>query len=250
MHQRNPFSIETKITSPTPFQPSVQTLLKRQFPDLANHSLGHDFYFVHRLDYATSGLLCIPLTKTRCAQLSRQFEKRQITKFYLAIVRGHISGLHELSIDIPVGEDIRYKTANNRMCTSHDWEHCLSPRRGETKLIVLERGFYETEFATKVLLQPVTGRRHQLRVHCNEIGHPIVGDFTYSSHAADCDQNSSMAPPRMMLHAFRIQIPAVGASGALDLVTEDPFKALDGVRWHTKEVVNGLEEAMERISSI
>lgn len=225
----------------------MQTLLKRQLSGLANSTLCHDFYFVHRLDYATSGLLCIPLNKKRCAELSQLFEKRQVDKYYLAIVRGHIVGLSELSIDIPVGEDIRHKTGNNKMCTSHDWEHCLTPRRSETKLMVLERGFYETEFATKVLLKPVTGRRHQLRVHCSEIGHPIVGDFTYSAHSADCVQDSEHAPPRMMLHAHRIRIPATKTNKGLDLTTEDPFKALDGIRWHTKEVVNELDEAMERI---
>lgn len=225
----------------------MQTILKRQFPDLSNSSLFHDFYFVHRLDYATSGLLCIPLNKKRCTELSQLFEKRQIEKYYLAIVRGHIGDLSELSIDIPVGEDIRYKTASNKMCTSHDWEHCLSPRRCETKVLVLERGFYETEFATKVLLKPVTGRRHQLRVHCSEIGHPIVGDFTYSSHAADCSKDPTVAPPRMMLHALRMNIPATKTSNALQLVTEDPFKAMDGISWHTKELVMGLEEALERV---
>lgn len=179
------------------------------------------------------------------------FERKQITKYYLAIVRGNIVGPSEISIDIPVGEDIRHKTGSNKMCTSYDWEHCLSPKRCETKLVVLERGFYETEFATKILMRPVTGRRHQLRVHCSEIGHPIIGDFTYSCHPADCGKDKEFEPPRMMLHAWKMQIPAInGRSNGIDLTTEDPFKPLDGIRWRTKEVVNELQEAMERISAI
>lgn len=233
------------------FQESVQTLLKRQFASLANHSLRHDFYFAHRLDYATSGLLCIPLNKRRCAEISSLFEQRKIAKYYLAIVRGHIAGPSEISIDIPVGEDIRYKTGNNKMCTSHDWEHCLSPKRCETKLIVLERGFYETEFATKVLLMPVTGRRHQLRVHCSEIGHPIVGDYTYSSHTADCGEDAVNAPPRMMLHAYRMRIPATASHNkSIDVTAEDPFLALDGIQWRKREVLNGVEEAIEKVTGI
>lgn len=217
---------------------------------MAIDTLYHDFYFVHRLDYATSGLLCIPLNKKRCADLSRLFEKRRVQKYYLAIVRGHV-GPAEISIDIPVGEDIRYKTSNNKMVTSHDWEHCLSPRRSETKLVVLQTGYYETEFATKVLLRPVTGRRHQLRVHLSEIGHPIVGDYTYSSHPVDSEKDSTIAPPRMMLHAYRIQIPATDDSNkGLDLISEDPFLAFDGIRWRTKEVINRMEEAMEKIKAI
>lgn len=234
-------------TNPIPFQASVQTLLRAQFPELANTRLGHEFFFVHRLDYATSGLLCIPLNKRRCSEVGQLFERRAVDKYYVAIVRGHIDH-PEIRIDIPVGEDIRYKTSNNKMCTNHDWEHCLAPKRSETRLVVLKRGFYETEFATKVLLKPVTGRRHQLRVHCSEIGHAIVGDFTYSSHATDLVKDGEeQGPPRMMLHAFRIKLPATSRGQSLDLATEDPFKALDGLRWHTKEVVHELAEAFERI---
>lgn len=228
----------------------MQTLLRHQFPRLANDQLAHEFYFIHRLDFSTSGILCIALNKKKCTEISQLFERRLVDKYYLAIVRGHID-LAEITIDIPVGEDIRYKTSNKKMCTSHDWEHCLTPRPCETKLVVLEKGFFDTEFATKVLLKPVTGRRHQLRVHCSQIGHPIVGDFTYSSHLADCstDANARLeAPPRMMLHAYRIKIQTASSDAPLDLATEDPFKELTGIRWHTKEVIlTDLAEAFQKI---
>lgn len=230
----------------------MQTILREQFPHLVNHQLGHEFYFAHRLDYATSGLLCIPLTKKKCTEISQLFERRAVDKYYLAIVRGHID-LTEISIDIPIGEDIRYKTSNNKMCTNHDWEHCLSPKRCETKLVVLEKGFYDTEFATKILLKPITGRRHQLRVHCSQIGHPIVGDFTYSNHLADCKISTEQdhdCPSRMMLHAYRIKIPPTSSDPALDLATEDPFKELTGISWHTKEIVTNLAVAFERIDLV
>ena len=73
----------------------------------------------------------------------------------------------------------------------------------ETDLRVLERGLYLGDAVTKVLLTPLTGRRHQLRVHCLAIGHPIVGDCTY----ADGDRAGDAA--RMMLHAHRLEVPEV-----------------------------------------
>ena len=69
-------------------------------------------------------------------------------------------------------------------------------RPAQSKLLVLERGIYESYPATKVLLRPLTGRRHQLRVHCHTIGHTIVGDYTYS-------RRHDITPPRMFLHALR-----------------------------------------------
>ena len=94
---------------------------------------------------------------------------------------------------------------------------------------------------TKVSFKPITGRRHQLRVHSLRLGHPIVGDVTYNSAAA------ARRAPRMLLHALALDIPApfdcnkylggrssfVGAadvsegSSLVSVATEDPF-VVDG----------------------
>ena len=65
------------------------------------------------------------------------------------------------------------------MCTS-DSIFCEKPRNSYTVLVVLEHGFLKSKPATKILLAPGTGRRHQLRVHCHHIGHTVIGDYTYS----------------------------------------------------------------------
>lgn len=62
--------------------------------------------------------------------------------------------------------------------------------------MVLERGFRNGKPATKVLLCPSTGRRHQLRVHCSYIGHTVIGDYTYS-------ERKDIEPYRTFLHSFR-----------------------------------------------
>lgn len=159
-----------------------------------NRSLYHDFHFVHRLDYVTSGVLCIALNKCACTAATSAFEERKAKKYYLAILRGHVAR-ESLNICEAIGEDVSEKNGNHRMCTSTD-PNCKSPRFAKTMLLVLQRGIFGSFPATKVLLRPITGRRHQLRVHCTIIGHTIVGDYTYSNRK-DTD------PWRTFLHAFR-----------------------------------------------
>jgi 23S rRNA-/tRNA-specific pseudouridylate synthase len=78
---------------------------------------------------------------------------------------------------------------------------------------VLEKGFFNDRPVTKVLLLPLTAnRRHQLRIHCLEIGHAIVGDYTYGK---------CLSSPRLFLHAFRLVLPTTMEN--IDLQTDDPF---------------------------
>lgn len=84
------------------------------------------------------------------------------------------------------------------MCISNDI-FCEKPRKSCTILVVLEQGFRNGKPATKVLLCPETGRRHQLRVHCCHIGHTVIGDYTYS-------ERKDVEPYRTFLHSFRYYI--------------------------------------------
>lgn len=81
------------------------------------------------------------------------------------------------------------------MCTG-DQDCCINPRYAITRLTVLERGVFMSYPATKVLLLLITGRRHQIRVHCSNIGHTIVGDYTYSGR-------KDISPSRTFLHAYQ-----------------------------------------------
>jgi 23S rRNA-/tRNA-specific pseudouridylate synthase len=71
-------------------------------------------------------------------------------------------------------------------------------KESQTKVKVLSYGYFNDEKVTKVLLYPHTGRRHQLRVHLQSIGHPILGDYTYSK---------DKFTERMLLHAKSLKIP-------------------------------------------
>nr|XP_012149235.1 PREDICTED: RNA pseudouridylate synthase domain-containing protein 1-like isoform X2 [Megachile rotundata] len=173
---------------------TLQFELKRVLPNLANPNLFHEFHFVHRLDYATSGVICIALNKKAARAASNAFETRTAKKFYLALLHGHINESY-IIIDKAIGIDIREKKGNHKMCVSGN-AFCEKPRKSYTVLVVLERGFRNGKPATKVLLCPATGRRHQLRVHCSHIGHTVIGDYTYS-------ERKDIEPYRTFLHSFR-----------------------------------------------
>ncbi len=100
-------------------------------------------------------------------------------------------------------------------------------RPSRTTVVVLSYHFYRGRPVTRVLLRPRSGRRHQLRLHCQALGHPIVGDVTYGSEAATGAQ-------RMMLHAHRLHIPhprellRPGQEGGtlVEAMAPDPFEPL------------------------
>nr|CAD7203488.1 unnamed protein product [Timema douglasi] len=173
---------------------SLQLQLRKLYPELVNPGLKHDFYFVHRLDYATSGLICLALNKKACSEATSCFHQRKTKKYYLAVLRGHVSK-ELMYMNEAIGEDSLEERGSHRMCTSSNL-NCTSPRPAQTRMLILQRGLFDNYPATKVILRPITGRRHQLRVHCAHIGHTIVGDYTYSNR-------KDTLPYRTFLHSYR-----------------------------------------------
>ena len=137
---------------------------------------------IHRLDMETSGIIVMARHKEAQAHISRQFEKRETRKRYIACLHGVLSS-DEGIVDLPLICDWP-----NRPKQKVDYEH---GKQAITKYRVLAR---EKDF-TRVEFTPITGRSHQLRVHALSLGHPILGDNLYgcaaSKHAAD----------RLQLHA-------------------------------------------------
>nr|CAD7447549.1 unnamed protein product [Timema bartmani] len=211
---------------------SLQLQLRKLYPELVNPGLKHDFYFVHRLDYATSGVICLALNKKACSEATLCFHQRKTKKYYLAVLRGHVSK-ELIYINEAIGEDSQEEHGSHRMCTPSDL-NCTSPRPAQTRMLILQRGLFDNYPATKVILRPITGRRHQLRVHCAHIGHTIVGDYTYSNR-------KDVLPYRTFLHSYRLVLP--NNVELLDIQTHDPFTSNDPRNcWCPVETVNILDD--------
>jgi tRNA pseudouridine32 synthase/23S rRNA pseudouridine746 synthase len=141
-----------------------------------------DTKVVHRLDKDTSGLLLLAFDKAALGALGSQFEHRRVEKYYVARVWGEVAGEDGL-IDLPLATDWENKP---RQRVDHE-----RGRASQTRWQVLER----EPGATRLKLIPLTGRTHQLRVHMQAIGHPILGDSFYATGDA------LAAADRLQLHA-------------------------------------------------
>ncbi len=143
---------------------------------------------VHRLDYDTSGLVILPLNKSALSHISKQFQARTVHKHYTAVVSGIITD-NEGEIDLPIAKD----EANPRC-----YKICQATGKASiTHYQVLSRDTQRQQ--TRVLLKPVTGRSHQLRLHMQALGHVILGDEFYAPAALIA------AAPRLLLHSNHIE---------------------------------------------
>ncbi|KAG2379354.1 hypothetical protein C9374_007493 [Naegleria lovaniensis] len=220
-----------------------QNVKKRKFEMKLTKSNERKIRFPHRLDMATSGVLCISMTRESCASLSNSFEQKSSRKFYLALIHGHFkmndiqkneslknnvkmngewieitsfigrddsinngdNSTRVISVEksealaaqeddreydptgrgyvmkqyltLPPEESVRKKAhATKQERQQHNFRESL------THLKIISYGhLYNGEPVTKVLLRPVTGRKHQLRLHTSLLGHAIIGDEMYGS---------------------------------------------------------------------
>ncbi len=127
---------------------------------------------VHRIDADTSGLLLVAKKDEIHQDLANQISKKHVLRKYIALVHGVILE-DSATIDAPIGRD---KQDRKKMCVTGE-----NSKRAVTHLKVLER--YEK--ATLIELRLETGRTHQIRVHMNYIGHPVVNDPVYGHSKLD-----------------------------------------------------------------
>ena len=164
-----------------------------------------DIRVVHRLDCHTSGLMLLARGLEAQRQLSRLFHDRRIEKRYIAVVEGEVRQAQGV-IDIPLRGD-----PDNRPVQVVDFLNG-KPAQTRWRLQNRESGPGST---SRLILHPLTGRTHQLRVHCMAMGHPVVGDRLYNDvgHRAG----------RMMLHADRLEFAHPVSNRVLRLVAECEF---------------------------
>lgn len=159
---------------------------------------------VHRLDQATSGLMLFARGEAAQRALSRAFAARAVRKTYVAVVAGEMPA-DAGTVDLPLAADWP-----NRPRQVVDHAH---GRASLTRWRVLARG----AGTTRVELEPVTGRSHQLRVHLGALGHPIVGDALYAPPAVAAQS------PRLLLHATALAFAHPRTGEAVAFTSAPPF---------------------------
>jgi tRNA pseudouridine32 synthase/23S rRNA pseudouridine746 synthase len=164
-----------------------------------------DAQIVHRLDMATSGLLLMARGATMQRALSVAFQDREVVKRYEALVSGLVA-LDSGEIDLPLMADWPQRPRQK--------VDRLHGKPSLTRYRVLRRD--PASGTTRLELQPITGRTHQLRVHLQAIGHPIVGDSLYATP-------DTASPSRLMLHAGTLQLRHPTTGEPLTLSSAVPF---------------------------
>jgi tRNA pseudouridine32 synthase/23S rRNA pseudouridine746 synthase len=165
-----------------------------------------DALVVHRLDMATSGLFLMARGPQMQRRLGSAFEQRAVAKRYVAIVAG-IVRQDEGTVDLPLMADWPQRPRQK--------VDAAAGKPSLTRWRVLARD--AAADCTRIELEPLTGRSHQLRVHMLAIGHPILGDALYASPAVQ-----GLAP-RLMLHAARLAFAHPATGEPITLQSPAPF---------------------------
>ena len=175
---------------------SLASRVQNKFPDALS---------VHRLDMSTSGLLVFARGADMHRRLSHLFRERWVKKCYIAMVAGCVESSAG-EVDLPLGSDWP-----NRPRQKVDY---AEGRRSLTRYRLLAHD--AATGTSRIELEPVTGRTHQLRLHMAAIGHPIVGDTLYGGA-------SGATAERLLLHASVLSFTHPFSAEPLTLVSEAPF---------------------------
>jgi tRNA pseudouridine32 synthase/23S rRNA pseudouridine746 synthase len=178
-------------------QDCVIARIREKFPDAS---------IVHRLDYDTSGLIVLARGGKMHRALSLLFQERRVEKRYVAVVEGRLAQ-DDGEIDLPLNVDWP-----NRPLHKVDF---ASGKLALTRYRVI--GHDNALHASRVALMPETGRTHQLRVHMQALGHPILGDPLYACGDAEAKAD------RLLLHAEWLAFPHPVTGRRLAFSSAAPF---------------------------
>jgi tRNA pseudouridine32 synthase/23S rRNA pseudouridine746 synthase len=176
---------------------SVHYRLSRQYPSIT---------LAHRLDFGTSGVMLLAKNKITNANLTKQFQARTVIKRYESVLAGNVLD-NEGVIDFPIAKD-KMLFPRLKICQ-------LEGKPAQTHYQVVNR--MDTPIRTRVLFTPLTGRTHQLRIHSQAIGHPILGCDLYGINTTQ-----KMAP-RLLLHALDISFEHPYSQERMTLTSSCPF---------------------------
>lgn len=204
---------------------SLDAYETRSAAELLRTQLRAPVWMLHRLDKATSGVLAFARTAAVAGALGKAFEAGQVRKRYLALVRGWPAA--EGEVDYALARDPELPSAGQpRLPAVTRWR----------RLAAFEWPFADGRHATSryalVEVEPLSGRRHQIRRHFKHIAHPLVGDTTHGKGPHNRAVAAWLGMSRLWLHATRLELPAVAGSAARVI------ESAPGREW------NALTEAM------
>jgi 23S rRNA pseudouridine955/2504/2580 synthase len=171
---------------------------------------------VHRLDRGTSGCLMIAKKRSQLRRLQdllrskSQGDATEFEKHYLAVVHGQWPRRRQ-HVDVPIRKDTL--KSGERVCIV-----AVDGKPSLTEIEVIRQNKRFSVLAVK----PITGRTHQIRVHCRHLHHPVVGDDKYGNEALDVALKQEQGFDRLMLHAAELYIPAMEKGDQPIHVKADP----------------------------
>lgn len=204
---------------------------------LLRDQIGQRVYPVHRLDKGTSGVLLFALDEHTAGMLGAAFQAQRVHKTYLAIVRGHPPG--EGLIDHPLSRRKDEQDSGNGAPQPSQTRF----RRLATCELPYRVNRYPVSRYALLALEPLTGRRHQLRRHLKHISHPVIGDSTFGDGAHNRLFRTLFGVHRLLLACVELRLlhPATGASVTITAPLAEDFAAVvrrlgwesatDGLQW-------------------
>lgn len=175
--------------------------------DEIKHRFGHDANITHRIDQETSGLVLAARNKISERALKMMFEERQITKKYIAMVKGHLKEPLDIQEPLLRRED---ESSIIRMIVR------VHPEGKPSRTFITPLKYFPDTDTTLVEASPYTGRQHQIRVHLFHVEHPIVGDPIYGQDENNAvrfldremsteERFSNTGASRLLLHAHSLE---------------------------------------------
>jgi len=191
----------------------------RSAAELLRAQLGVPVWLLHRLDKATSGVLAFALNAEAATGLGKAFESGAVRKRYLALVRGWPDAQGE--IDYALARDPELPSAGQpRLPAVTRWR----------RLACFEWPFPDGRHATSryalVEVEPLSGRRHQIRRHFKHLAHPLVGDTTHGKSAHNRAVATWLGTSRLWLHATRLELPPIDGRPGVAI------ESAPGPQWH------------------